>query len=352
MKLAKYIIAVVIVILIASVILPRLPSVQDRLMIVGVNDAMNSSIDLHDDSLTALVCGSRAPLPNPNRAEACILINAGGNYYVVDVGDGSVSNLRDWRIDGSKIKATLLTHLHSDHIADLADLHMATWITQSRPKKLDVFGPAGVELVTQGFEDAYQLDYQYRNEHHGYEVAPLEVVGFDPHPIDLSNPVIINKNGLKVTAFAVPHDPVKPALGYRFDYMGRSIVISGDTKYSENLIKNAEGADVLFHEAQANHILKIMEDAANNAGRPLGAKIFQDILTYHTTPEEAAKAANLANVDHLIFYHLVPAPLNSLMETVFFRGVNKIRKEWTAAEDGTMVNLPIDSDEIIISNIN
>ena len=207
-------------------------------------------------------------------------------------------------------------------------------------------------MVTQGFEDAYQLDYQYRNEHHGNEVAPLEVVGFEPHPIDLSNPVIINKNGLKVTAFAVPHDPVKPALGYRFDYMGRSIVISGDTKYSENLIKNAEGADVLFHEAQANHILKIMEDAANNAGRPLGAKIFQDILTYHTTPEEAAKAANLANVDHLIFYHLVPAPLNSLMETVFFRGVNKIRKEWTAAEDGTMVNLPIDSDEIIISNIN
>ena len=129
-------------------------------------------------------------------------------------------------------------------------------------------------------------------------------------------------------------------------------MISGDTKYSDNLIKNAEGADVLFHEAQANHILKIMEDAANNAGLPFAAKIFQDILTYHTTPEEAAKAANLANVDHLIFYHLVPAPLNSLMEMAFFRGVNKIRKEWTAAEDGTMVNLPIDSDEIIISNIN
>ena len=85
MKLGKYIIAVVILILIAIVILTRLPSVQDRLMIVGVNDAISSSIDLHDDSLTALVCGSRAPLPNPNRAEACILINAGGNYYVVDV---------------------------------------------------------------------------------------------------------------------------------------------------------------------------------------------------------------------------------------------------------------------------
>ena len=186
MKLAKYIIAVVILILIAIVILTRLPSVQDRVMIAVVKDVMNSSVDLHDDSLTALVCGSRAPLPHPNRAEACILINAGGNYYVVDVGDGSVSNLRDWRIDGSKIKATLLTHLHSDHIADLADLHLATWIAQSRPKKLDVFGPTGVELVTQGLEDAYQLDYQYRNEHHGNEVAPLEVVGFDPHPIDLS----------------------------------------------------------------------------------------------------------------------------------------------------------------------
>jgi ribonuclease Z len=217
---------------------------------------------------------------------------------------------------------------------------------------LDVYGPSGVEFVTKGFEDAYKLDFKYRNEHHGDEVAPINIVGFDPHPVDLLNPIVINENGLKVTAFKVPHDPVKPALGYRFDFKGRSIVISGDTSYSENLITYAKDADVLFHEAQANHILEIMKGVANKAGNPLTAKILDDITTYHTTPKDAAKVANLANVDHLVFYHLTPSPRNSMMERMFFRGVNKIRKDWSVADDGTMVVLPLDSDEIKISKVN
>ena len=183
-------------------------------------------------------------------------------------------------------------------------------------------------------------------------MAPLDVAGFDPHPIDLSNPVIINEGDLKVTAFEVSHEPVEPALGYRFDYKGRSIVISGDTRYSENIIKVANEADVLFHEAQANHILKILEDMSNRLGMPLRAKIFKDILSYHTTPEEAAKLANLAKVDHLVFYHLVPAPINKIASRIFLRGVNDIRQEWTISKDGTMVSLPIGSNAIIISKIN
>ena len=99
------------------------------------------------------------------------LVNAGGNYYVVDIGDGSANNLNNWRIDANKIRGTLLTHLHSDHISDLADLHLMTWVNSAHTKPLDVYGPQGVELVTQGFEDAYQLDYQFRHEHHGDEVG-------------------------------------------------------------------------------------------------------------------------------------------------------------------------------------
>ena len=107
---------------------------------------------------------------------------------------------------------------------------------------------------------------------------------------------------------------------------------------------------MLFHEAQANHQLAIMKKAlADNKGL---VKILDDIETYHATPIEAAQAANLANVDHLIFYHLTPAPRNNLMERMFFRGVNDIRKDWSAAKDGTMVVLPLDSDEIIITEIN
>ena len=352
MKILKYLIFIVVAAFLLIAILTRIPAVQDRVMTSALNNLQNQEVDLYDNSLTALVCGSRSPLPHPRRAETCILINAGGSYYVIDVGDGSASNLRSYGVNLGKIKAVLLTHLHSDHISDLADIHMGTWIAQSRTKRLDVYGPSGVEFVTKGFEDAYKLDFKYRNEHHGDEVAPINIVGFDPHPVDLLNPVVINENGLKVTAFKVPHDPVKPALGYRFDFKGRSIVISGDTSYSENLITYAKDADVLFHEAQANHILEIMKGVANKAGNPLTAKILDDITTYHTTPKDAAKVANLANVDHLVFYHLTPSPRNSMMERMFFRGVNKIRKDWSVADDGTMVVLPLDSDEIKISKVN
>jgi ribonuclease Z len=350
MKLLKYIFIIGLVGFILVSVLTRVPAVQDRLMFSLILSLGGSTADLNDDSLSAVVCGSRSPIPSPGRALTCILVNAGGNYYVVDIGDGSAANLNNWRIDPNKIRATLLTHLHSDHISDLADLHMMTWVNSAHKKPLDVFGPEGVQLVTQGFEDAYQLDYQYRHDHHGDEVAPIDIVGFNPHPIDLSNPVIIDENGLKITAFRVPHDPVEPALGYRFDYKGRSIVISGDTSYSENLIKNAKDADVLFHEAQANHQLDIMKDAlADNKGL---VKVLDDIVTYHSTPIEAAQAANLANVDHLMFYHLTPAPRNKMMERMFFRGVNEVRKDWSATEDGTMVVLPLDSNEIKITKVN
>ena len=144
---------------------------------------------------------------------------------------------------------------------------------------------------------------------------------------------------------------MEPALGYRFDYKGRSIVISGDTIYHENVIKNSMNADVLFHEAQANHILKINEDALRASGNIYGATIMSDILTYHTTPVEAAEVANEANVGHLVFYHLTPAPRNGLMANMFVRGVNEIRKDWTLSEDGTMVILPLNSDEIEITSI-
>ena len=184
------------------------------------------------------------------------------------------------------------------------------------------------------------------------KVAPIDLAGYDTFTIDLSNPIIIDDNGLKVTAFRVIHDPIEPALGFRFDYKGRSIVISGDTISTENTIKNSINADVLFHEAQANHIVKILENENKKIGNNLAAKIMADIVTYHTTPVEAAEIANQANVNHLVFYHLTPAPRNALMERMFVRGVNDIRKEWTLSDDGTLVILPANSEKIEITKIN
>ena len=331
-------------------VLIRIPAIQDRIAPLAMV-ALLSPADLpEEDSLSALVCGSASPLGATDRAQTCIMVRAGDEIYIVAIGDGANRNLGRWRIPMNKVQAVLLTHLHSDHISDLADLHLATWIP-NRKSQLKVYGPQGVEFVTRGFEEAYQSDYFFRNEHHGDEVAPLHSVGFEPITIDLNEPIIIEKDGLKVTAFEVPHDPVKPALAFRFDYKGRSIVISGDTIYSENLISYSKDADVLFHEALSMNIVSMMEDFTKRSGNDLLSKILFDVQDYHTDPVDAAKAANEAGVKHLIFYHLAPAPAIWLVEDMFVRGVNSIRDDWTLSDDGTMVVLPVNSEEIKISTI-
>ena len=351
-KFLIYLVASVAIIAVALMVGIRNPSVQDRIMVSVVAGLVNVSNNLpEEDALTAAVCGSRSPIPSPGRAQTCVMVKAGENIYIVDIGDGSASNLRSWGIPFKRIKSVLLTHIHSDHISDLADLHLATWINQGRKGKLDVYGPEGVGLVTKGFETAYEPDYFFRNAHHGDQIAPLDVAGFNPNNIDLNQPKIINEDGLIVTAFEVVHDPVEPALGYRFDYKGRSLVISGDTSYSENLIENSRDVDVLIHEAQANHMINIIRDFNLQRGADLNAKLMEDITTYHTTPVEAAEIANLAKVQHLIFYHLTPAPRNRTTETIFLRGVKEVREEWTLSNDGTMVVLPVGNEEIIISEI-
>jgi len=347
-----YLIASILIITIAAMVGLRSPSVQDRIMVSVVSGMINAPNNLpQEDALSAAVCGSRSPIPSPGRAETCVMVRAGENIYIVDIGDGSASNLRSWGIPFNKIKSVLLTHLHSDHISDLADLQLATWINENRETKLDVYGPDGVNLVTEGFETAYELDYFFRNTHHGEQIAPLDVAGLSPHIVDLDQPKIIDEDGLVVTAFKVVHDPVEPALGYRFDYKGRSLVISGDTSYSKNLIENSRDADVLFHEAQANHMINIIRDFNLQRGADLNAKLMEDIITYHTTPVEAAEIANLANVKHLIFYHLTPAPRNYITEIIFLRGIDEVRQEWTLSNDGTMVVLPAESDEVIFSEL-
>jgi ribonuclease Z len=234
----------------------------------------------------------------------------------------------------------------------LADLHLGTWLP-GRPKALSVYGPEGTDIVTAGFEMAYKLDYGFRNEHHGEALAPIKSVGFDTTIVDLDNPIIYNESGLKITAFKVTHEPIEPALGYRFDYKGRSLVITGDTSYDENIALKSKNADVLIAEAQANHIINIMQAAIleRNPNQPL-VKVLEDIKTYHMTPVEAAKLANMANVKHLIFYHLTPAPRNGIMENVFVRGVDEIRADWTLSRDGTFVVLPVGTEEIRVSDLN
>jgi ribonuclease Z len=184
------------------------------------------------------------------------------------------------------------------------------------------------------------------------ERGRMEAKAFEVVAGDDAGMVVLEENGLVVRAFSVEHAPVVPAVGYRFDYKGRSVVVSGDTAPAASLVAASRGADVLFHEAQANHLVAIMSEEAAAAGLKPYAKILSDIPSYHTAPVDAAKAANDAGVKLLVLYHLTPPPPNRVVEQIFMRGVSDVRNDGVAlSRDGFLVTLPAGSSEVEVGRV-
>jgi ribonuclease Z len=300
------------------------------------------------NELSVLLCGTGSPLPDPRRASACTLVAAGNDLYVVDSGLGSTKNLLTWRVPLAQIRGVFLTHFHSDHIAELGELRLQTWVA-GRRTPLKIYGPPGVEDVVVGFNRAYSHDADYRTAHHGEKFLPREDVDLVAVTVPMSGAVApaLDANGLKVTAIKVHHDPVKPAYGYRFDYDGRSITISGDTAYYEPLAVAAHGTDVLVHEAQSAELVALLGDALTKAGQDRFAKIMHDIPSYHTTPIDAARIANEAQAKLLVFSHINPPLPNWIARRAFLRGVSAVRLDgWVLGYDGMLIRLPGHSDMI------
>jgi ribonuclease Z len=315
---------------------------------------------LEDDALRVAVCGSSAPLPSERRAKACVAVFAGGKFFVVDAGPESVENLVLWGIPLSSIGGVLLTHFHSDHIGDLGELNLQTW-AGGRPAPLAVYGGPGVDRVVQGFNDAYRLDQGYRTAHHSARVMPPETWPMVPHTIELSgsetealdrSALVLDEAGLRITAIEVNHAPISPAYAYRFDYKGRSAVVTGDLKFHPPLVSAAMNADVLVSEAIAVGMTRALGRGATEGGRDRTAAIMHDIEDYHITPEQAASIANNARVKLLVFYHLLPAPDGMLTRRVFAQGLDKARRgDWTIADDGSMYTMPLGSYDVRIGRV-
>jgi ribonuclease Z len=306
------------------------------------------------DGLYAGLAGTGGPFPDLSRAGPCVAVMAGGHLYIVDAGDGSARNLSLMGFQLGRADAVLLTHFHSDHIADLGEIMLQRWVGWSNDKPLGVFGPRGVETVVEGFNLAYKLDDGYRVAHHGEKTVPPSGAGGIARPFNLSSEddastVIIDNDGVKIKAFRVNHDPVSPAVGYRFDYKGRSLVISGDTVPCESLKKQSKGADVLVQDAMQVATVKLIGEQAGLAPSPSLAKIMADIPSYHATPEDAAKVAQEAGVKHLILYHITPPiPLALLNNQFLGDAARYYRGPITIGTDGLMISLPPGSDRIDI----
>lgn len=348
MRLIRWTLGLGAVLLAGSALLVQLPAVQDRIVdrVIRTNlDPARQQALFADDALRLLVCGSASPLPHPTRARPCLAVIAGGRFYVVDTGPGSWNQLAMRRIPAERIGGVFYTHYHSDHIGDLGEFNMQSWVA-GRPGPLPVHGPEGVQRLVAGYTEAYALDVGYRVAHHGTALLDAAKAAMQALPFtapDDGQPVTVFQDGdLKVSAFSVHHEPISPSVGYRFDYRGRSLVISGDTRRDERIVSVAKGTDLLVHEAQAQHLVARLRALSGEAGRPRLEKVFGDIPDYHTSPVEAAGLANAAGVPLLLLYHLTPPPPSRLAEKVFLRGVDAVRPRGVAmADDGTLVTLPL-----------
>lgn len=307
------------------------------------------------DGLHVGLCGSGSPMPDPTRAGPCVAVVAGKRLFVVDSGQGSTRNLALMDLPPGRVEAAFITHFHSDHIADLGELMLQRWAGGPATAPLPVYGPTGVDGVVDGFEAAYQLDRGYRIAHHGEAVMPPAGFGGEPRAfaVDRTKPdvLLIDEPDLKVWAFPVEHHPAEPAVGYLFEYKGRRVAISGDTAPSPRLEAAAKGADVLAHEGLAINLVARQREAALKGHKANYAKILADIPSYHSTPEQAAAAAQRTGVKTLLFYHEIPPlPVRALEGPFLGRSRQIYHGPIQVGRDGDFISLPAGSTAIEHSN--
>ncbi|HKB84781.1 MAG TPA: MBL fold metallo-hydrolase [Ignavibacteriaceae bacterium] len=245
------------------------------IIISGQIKASKDSLQVSEPAIKVTLLGTGTPQPIMDRFGASTIVQAGSETLLFDAGRGCLQRLHQIKVSYDTIDALFLTHLHSDHIVGLPDLWLTGWLTSKRSVPLKVFGPTGTDNMIEYLQKAFDYDIKIRIED---DKAPEE--GSKLLSAEIQEGVVYEKNGVKVIAFLVDHYPVVPAFGFRIEYDGHSVVLSGDTRYSENLIKYARGTDLLIHEVIiAPDTLSKLDPKYN-------------IFAHHTTPEQAGKVFN------------------------------------------------------------
>lgn len=236
--------------------------------------------------------GTGTPVPAMNRFGPSILAEAAGQKFLFDAGRGAMQRLAQLKVSWQDVDGMFFTHLHSDHVVGFPDLWLTGWLVgPGRDRPLRVWGPRGTEKMMSKLEEAYDFDIRIRL--YDDRAAPNGVLLFVQ---DIDEGIALEKDGVRITAFEVDHSPVWPAFGYRIDYGGRSVVLSGDTRVSQNLIRHAMGVDVLVHEGAS-------PESFQRAGvRPERAK---SVIAHHVTPEQAGEVFAKTKPRLAVYSHIV-----------------------------------------------
>lgn len=246
--------------------------------------------------------GTGSPQPRMDRFGPSILIEAAGEKLLFDCGRGAAQRIEQRKVAFADVDALFLTHLHSDHVVGIPDLWLTGWV-RGRKSPLRVWGPVGTSEMVSHLEQAFSFDVHIRRD----VDEKLPPQGAMLVARDIQQGIVYEHAGIKVTAFLVDHPPVKPAFGYRIDYAGHAVVLSGDTRYSENLIEFARGTDVLVHEV-------IDPDAFRAANSWMGEERTRRILAHHTTPQEAGTIFAKVKPKLAVYSHIVPGGAPNLIQ--------------------------------------
>jgi ribonuclease Z len=247
--------------------------------------------DVAPAAIVVTLLGTGTPEPDPERFSAATLVEAGGMRFLFDAGRGASVRLSQIKVPIGSIDMTFITHFHSDHISGLSDLWLTGFLPNfgGRKSPMMVVGPTGTQKMAENLERSFEEDVRIRVQELRLEPQVTKIVGSD---IDKET-VVFDKNGIKIIAFLVEHGAVvKPAFGYRLDYAGRSVLLSGDTNYNSNVIKYGAGVDLLLHEV---------------AAAPAAVKdspFIKAVMALHTSPEECGQIFTLTKPKMAAYTHL------------------------------------------------